>query len=149
MASPPWIWDFVIIVIGIAVILLVSNYTVKLVELYIDTPFLRRKKKEEASKEEEKEVEKPKETIAAKRRRNKIGFIIGRCENILILTFIILSEFTALMIIIGVKGLVRGKDIEDRPGYYLVGTLVNVTISILLSILVKFLLVKYGIVFVS
>jgi hypothetical protein len=146
MASPPWIWDFIIILVGIAVILVVSNFTVKLVELYIDKPFLFKRKREEEIEEVKKE-EKPKESIQAKRRRNKIGFIIGRCENILILTFIILSEFTALMIIIGVKGLVRGKDIEDRPGYYLVGTLVNVTISILLSILVKFLLVKYGIVF--
>ena len=123
--------------------MLASNYTVKLVEWYIDTPYLQKRKREEVKKEEE-----PKESKEDKRIRNKIGFIIGRCENILILTFIILSEFTALMIIIGVKGLVRGKDIEDRPGYYLVGTLVNVTISILLSILIKFLLVRYGIVFV-
>jgi hypothetical protein len=142
MVSPPWLWDFLIIIIGIAVIMLVSNYSVKLVELYLDSPNLFKRKKIEVKKEE-----KTVETEEAKRRRNKIGFIIGRCENILILTFIILNEFTALMIIIGVKGLVRGKDIEDRPGYYLVGTLVNVTISILLSMLIKFLLVKYGIVF--
>ena len=146
MASPPWLWDFLIIVIGIAVILFSSNYIVKLVEWYIDSPHKKKRKDEEIKEEKEEEVKESKED---KQRRNRIGFIIGRCENILILTFILLSEFTALMIIIGVKGLVRGKDIEDRPGYYLVGTLVNVTISILLSILVRFLLIRYGIVFSS
>ncbi|MHA2256026.1 MAG: hypothetical protein ACXAAM_08145 [Candidatus Heimdallarchaeaceae archaeon] len=142
MVAPPWLWDFIIIVVGIAVILLVSNFTVKLVEWYIGSQC-----KKLRTDDEIKADKKTEESKEDKCRRNRIGFIIGRCENILILTFILLNEFTALMIIIGVKGLVRGKDIEKRPGYYLVGTLVNVTISILLSILVRFLLIRFGIVF--
>ena len=132
MAAPPWLWDVLIILAGITIIMLASNFSVRLVEYYIDTRCTKL-----LTEEEIKEAEKKKETKEDRCRRKKIGFIIGRCENILILTFILLNEVTALMIIIGVKGLVRREDIERKPGYYLVGTLLNVTISILLSILVK------------
>ncbi|OLS30561.1 MAG: hypothetical protein HeimAB125_18830 [Candidatus Heimdallarchaeota archaeon AB_125] len=43
----------------------------------------------------------------------------------------LLNQVTALVVIIGIKDLVRREDIEKKPGYYLVGTIVNLTLSIL------------------
>ncbi|MHA1258514.1 MAG: hypothetical protein ACTSSG_00740 [Candidatus Heimdallarchaeaceae archaeon] len=140
MVSPPWLWDFLIITAGILILMIISNFAVKLTEFYID-----RGCRKKLSEEEVQEAVKEKETKEERCRRDKIGFIIGRCENILILTFVLLGEMTALIIIIGVKGLVRKEEIERKPGYYLVGTLLNLTISILISILVKVLVLKYGI----
>ena len=72
-----------------------------------------------------------------------IGFIIGRCGNIIILVFILLNQITALSLIVGIKGLVRKSEIEANPAYYLVGSFVNLTFSILISLLIKLIIVRY------
>jgi len=61
----------------------------------------------------------------------------------------LLNQVTALVVIIGIKGLVRREDIEKKPGYYLVGTIVNLTLSILLGLLIKAFLLRYGIIISS
>ncbi len=115
--------------------MLATHFTVELTTGYIDRTGLKDKKKVE---------EKTEEQLILERKRRKAGLIVSRCENILILTFMHLNEVTALVIIIGIKGLVRREDIEKKPGYYLVGTILNLTISILLGLLIKVLIMKYG-----
>ena len=130
-----WV-DALIIFLGYFLTMLLTNYLVKATIWYVD------KSSPEKKKEEEKEAETP----TRKKQRSKIGFIVGRCENILILTFMLLNQVTALVVIIGIKGLVRKENIEKKPGYYLVGTIVNLTLSILLGLLVKAFLLRFGII---
>ena len=139
-----WI-DGLIIVLGYFLTMLLTNYGVKGIIWYVDkTNPAVKETKEEGVEEDKKE-----EPTTPKKKRSKIGFIVGRCENILILTFILLNQVTALVVIIGIKGLVRREDIEKEPGYYLVGTIVNLTLSILLGLLIKALLLKYGMIFAA
>ena len=133
-----WV-DAIIIIVGYFVTMLATNYAVKGVIWYVD-------KNNPKLDPEGKEKKDEDETPVKKRKRSKVGFVVGRCENILILTFMLLNQITALVIIIGIKGLVRKEDIEKRPGYYLVGTIVNLTLSILLGLLMMAFLLKYGII---
>jgi len=135
MAFSYW-YDILILVVGLLVTMVLTHFSVELTTSYIDRTGLKGKKIVEQEKTEEE--------LINERKRRKVGFIVGRCENILILTFILLNEVTALVIIIGIKGLVRREDIEKKPGYYLVGTIINLTLSILLGLLIKVLLIKFG-----
>jgi hypothetical protein len=130
-----WV-DALIIFLGFLLTMIITNYLVQLTIWYVD---------KSSPKSEKQDEEKEEETPAKKRKRSKIGFIVGRCENILILTFMLLNQVTALVVIIGIKGLVRREDIEKKPGYYLVGTIVNLTLSILLGLLIKAFLWRFGI----
>jgi hypothetical protein len=74
------------------------------------------------------------------------GFLVGKCENVLIMTFMLLHAYTALGLIFAAKGLVRreaaagGGDAAQSAGretFYVAGTLVNLTWSILLALAVK------------
>lgn len=65
------------------------------------------------------------------------GIIIGKCENILILSLMFLSAYTALSLIFTAKAFVRKDDIEKNPVYFLVGTLVNFTYSLMIGMGVK------------
>lgn len=63
------------------------------------------------------------------------GWLIGRLENVLVLTLVISSEYTALSIIFAAKSWVRREDTSsENTTYYLAGTLVNFTYSILVGI---------------
>lgn len=72
--------------------------------------------------------------------RDYTGRIIGKCENILIFIFIIFDQYTALALIFTAKTIVRAESIRADPLYYLAGTMVNVTYSIIITLLVKYLL---------
>lgn len=63
------------------------------------------------------------------------GQIIGKCENVLVYLFIILEAYTALGLVFAAKSLVRKEDIDsDDTSYYLTGTLVNFTYSIVVAL---------------
>ncbi|MDD5700905.1 MAG: hypothetical protein PHU23_02545 [Dehalococcoidales bacterium] len=66
------------------------------------------------------------------------GFIIGKCENVITLTLVLLSAFTALALIFTAKSIVRLEDIKKDPRYYLGGTMVNFTYSLLMGVLIRF-----------
>lgn len=66
------------------------------------------------------------------------GRIIGKCENVLVYTFVLLGAYTALGLIFAAKSLVRKEDIDsDDTSYYLTGTLINFTYSIVVGLLFK------------
>lgn len=74
--------------------------------------------------------------------RIEIGNIIGKCENILILTFLILEAYTAIALVITAKTIVRKEEIEKNSMYFLAGTLINVSYSVLIGFVLKLLLAE-------
>lgn len=74
-----------------------------------------------------------------------VGVIVGKSENVLLLTFILAEAYTALAVIFAAKGLVRREDIEKNTLYYLAGTLTNVTYSVAVGVAVRVTLVAFGV----
>lgn len=68
------------------------------------------------------------------------GYIIGKCENIIILTFILVGEVTGLALIFAAKNLARVKDIRDNAGFFLAGTMVNFTATLVIAYIIKLIL---------
>ncbi len=60
-----------------------------------------------------------------------VGFWIGFCETLLIFLFVTAGQYGALAIIMGAKEFVRKEKIQEDASYYLLGTLVNLTLAIL------------------
>jgi hypothetical protein len=69
--------------------------------------------------------------------RDYTGTLIGKCENILIFIFIIFDQYMALALIFTAKTIVRADNMRSDPLYYLAGTLINVTYSIIIALLIK------------
>ena len=69
-------------------------------------------------------------------RERDIGVLVGKCENILTLTFVLAGAYTALAVVFAAKGIVRRDDIEKNSLFYLAGTLVNLTYSVLVGVAV-------------
>ncbi len=69
----------------------------------------------------------------------KIGKIIGNIERFLILTFVLLHQFTAIGFIIAAKSLARFKDLDDRSfaEYYLVGTLTSFSVALIIGLIIN------------
>jgi hypothetical protein len=59
------------------------------------------------------------------------GFWIGFFETMLVFVLVVQTEFSALAIIIGAKEFVRKDQIVENPSYYLLGTLVNLSVAVL------------------
>lgn len=72
------------------------------------------------------------------KRERDVGAIVGKCENLLTLTFVMLGAYTALAVIFAAKGIIRKEDIEKNSLFYLAGTLVNFTYSVLVGALLLF-----------
>ena len=68
------------------------------------------------------------------------GFVIGKCENLLILTFMILEAYTALAVVFAAKAIVRREDMSKNSLFFLAGTMVNVTYSIMMGLILKILI---------
>ena len=51
--------------------------------------------------------------------------VIGKCENLITVTFVLVGQGTGLALIFAAKSLVRSSDIKTNPGFFLGGTLVN------------------------
>jgi len=69
-------------------------------------------------------------------RERDVGVLVGKCENVLTLTFVLAGAYTALALVFAAKGIVRKDDIEKNTLFYLAGTLVNLTYSVLVGVLV-------------
>lgn len=69
------------------------------------------------------------------------GFVIGKCENLLILTFMLLDAYTALAVIFAAKAIVRKEDMSKNTLFFLAGTMINVTYSIIIGLVIKILIV--------
>ena len=65
------------------------------------------------------------------------GFVVGKCENLLIITFMILDAYTALSLVVAAKALVRSEDMRKNSLFFLAGTMINVTYSIMAGFFIK------------
>ncbi len=65
------------------------------------------------------------------------GFWIGFCETLLIFILVCKGEFSALAIVIAAKEFVRKEKLEQNPSYYLLGTLVNLSVAVLFAVIAK------------
>ncbi|HOC42289.1 MAG TPA: hypothetical protein PKJ99_04640 [Thermoanaerobaculales bacterium] len=68
------------------------------------------------------------------------GFWIGFFETLLVFVLVVQAEFSALAIIIGAKEFVRKDQIVENPSYYLLGTLVNLSVAVLSVLAAKAIL---------
>lgn len=71
------------------------------------------------------------------------GFVIGKCENILIITLMLLNAYTALAVIFAAKAIVRREDMSRNSLYFLAGTMVNVTYSVVVGAVIKILIQRF------
>ncbi len=65
------------------------------------------------------------------------GAVVGKCENILIVIFVLAGAYTALSVLIAGKALVRREDMRQNSLYFLAGTMVNVTYSLLIALAIR------------
>src|SRR3990172_12147664 len=68
------------------------------------------------------------------------GFVVGKCENLLIMTFMFLNAYTALALIFAAKTIVRREDMSKNSLFFLAGTMINVTYSIMIGFITTILL---------
>lgn len=65
------------------------------------------------------------------------GAIIGKCENLLVFALILAGAYTALAVIFAAKSIIRREDMTSGDTlYYLAGTMVNFTYSVVFALLV-------------
>lgn len=63
------------------------------------------------------------------------GRVTGKLENLLVLTLVLLSAYTALGLVFTAKSIIRWQDISSKDTtYYLTGTLANFTYSLLFGV---------------
>jgi hypothetical protein len=66
----------------------------------------------------------------------------------LIFVFIIEGEYSALAIIVAAKQYVRKDSYKDDPEYYLIGTMSNLAIAVILAIVARYLIRGYAAIFI-
>lgn len=70
---------------------------------------------------------------------NEAGKWIGIMERFLILTFILINQFTAIGFLIAAKAVLRIRDTERKLSeYILIGTLLSITVTVIIGLMVKF-----------
>ncbi|GAB4120446.1 MAG: hypothetical protein Tsb0027_15830 [Wenzhouxiangellaceae bacterium] len=75
--------------------------------------------------------------------RESVGKLIGKLENILVLTIVMAEAYTALALIFAAKNIVRlDKQDEKSINYYILGTLANFTWSLVMAMLAKFVIIN-------
>lgn len=75
--------------------------------------------------------------------RESVGEVIGKLENVLVLTIVMVEAYTALALIFAAKNIVRiDKQDEKSINYYILGTLANFTWSLVMAMLAKFVIIN-------
>jgi hypothetical protein len=59
--------------------------------------------------------------------------VIGKCENLIVVTFILLGQETGIAVVFAAKALVRAEDIKKNPGFFLGGTMVNLIWAVMIG----------------
>jgi hypothetical protein len=115
------ILDFIIVLVGYILLLCTSGIIVRVILIRIIT------------EDELKNL--------VDKKQMDTGVIVGKCENILILTFMLLQAYTALGLVFAAKAIVRMDEMKGKKSFYfLTGTMVNVTYSIIVGFIVKILI---------
>ena len=125
-------WLALIIVTGYLILLLTSGRVVWIVLSLIARDESRKAVSDSASAAAGK--------FGVSKKALDTGAVVGKCENFLILTFMLLDAYTALALIFAAKTVVRREDISTNTLFYLAGTMINVTYSIFIGALMKVML---------
>jgi len=70
------------------------------------------------------------------------GMVIGIIERVLVLTFVLVNQYTAITIIFAAKSIARFNELKDRKTaeYYLIGTLISITFATIIGITIRVVL---------
>jgi len=123
-------WDYITIVCGYLLLTLTSG---KIVSYLLQQ--VAHKTLSEAAAQDEPEEKLKKARLAA-------GTIIGKCENVIILSFILMEAYTALALVVTAKTLIRKDEIERNEMYFLVGTLTNVSYSVIIGFIMRLVIAR-------
>lgn len=63
--------------------------------------------------------------------------VIGKCENLIVLSFVLSGDVTGIALIFAAKSLVRTEAIKENPGFYLGGTMINLSWSLAIGFLTR------------
>jgi hypothetical protein len=66
-----------------------------------------------------------------------IGVWIGLIEHVLIVTFMLVEEYTAIGLVLAAKQYVRSDRIKRKPSYYLLGTMLSVMFAVVFGLLTR------------
>jgi hypothetical protein len=72
--------------------------------------------------------------------RFNVSTVIGKCENIITVSFVLAGEATGLALVFTGKSLVRAEEIKKNPGFFLGGTLVNLVWAMVVAALARLLI---------
>ncbi len=64
-----------------------------------------------------------------------LGFWLGFFETLLIFIFVAQHEYGALAIVMAAKEFVRKEKVAENAAYYLLGTLINLSIAVLCALI--------------
>jgi hypothetical protein len=64
-----------------------------------------------------------------------LGFWIGFFETLLIFMFVAQNEYGALAIVMAAKEFVRKEKVAENAAYYLLGTLINLSVAVLFALI--------------
>ena len=78
-------------------------------------------------------------TPPTSRLTDKVGILIGKCENIIAISCILANELTGLSLIFAAKALVRNTADSQKDDYYLCGTLVNLVWSLCMGFIARWI----------
>jgi hypothetical protein len=67
------------------------------------------------------------------------GMMIGIIERVMVLTFVLVDQYTAITIVFAAKSIARFNELEDRDmaEYYLIGTLLSITFALIVGIVTR------------
>ena len=82
----------------------------------------------------------PKKITFANKNELDTGYVIGKCENILILSLVLTGAYTALALIFAAKAIIREDEIKNNSLYFLAGTMINVTYSVIVGLIIKLII---------
>lgn len=69
--------------------------------------------------------------------RFEASVVIGKCENILVVTFVLLGLEGGIALVFTAKALARSEDIKKQPGFFLGGTMVNLIWAMFVALAAK------------
>ncbi|MDI6902827.1 MAG: hypothetical protein QMC77_03740 [Methanocellales archaeon] len=67
------------------------------------------------------------------------GMVIGVIERIIVLTFVLVDQYTAITVIFAAKSIARFNELKDRKmaEYYLIGTLLSIAFAMIVGIITR------------
>lgn len=69
----------------------------------------------------------------------RAGRVIGKLEDVLVVSLVAVGAYTALAVIFAAKGIARAEGEREKASYYVLGTLANFTWALLVALVARLL----------